>query len=202
MHRLLMTVLVTCYAALGSDADPVGQKAKYTLDKDPKRTSSMIKSGTVDVSVTKAMLDAQPPAYEVSVQYKVKVALMGDQEGTEARPVDAEYFTPAFIEKLRKDGSYTGPNFKAKHLGYADAKNLDGKQYPNCDKVLLYDIQQGHVMNEMMQTFFGSERADVEDLQVLAHVYAGVPVLGAVKIDANGKYQGMAVKAGGDYVSP
>jgi hypothetical protein len=39
----------------------------------------------------------------------------------------------------------------------------------------------------------------VEDLQIRAHIYAGVPVLSAVKLDLSGVVQGMPAKAGFDY---
>ncbi len=198
MVRLLLSLALISSFAFGG-FDPVGQKAHYVLDKDPKRTTSMIKSGTIDVMVTKPLLDAAPPAYEVSVKYKAKISLVGDQEGEQAKAIDAEFFTPEFLEKLRKEGSYIGPNFKAKHQGYADAKNLDGKLYPHCDKILLYDIKDSGYADEFTRVFFDLDRFDIENLQIVAHIYAGVPVLGAVKIDASGIYQGMNVKAGGDF---
>ena len=42
----------------------------------------------------------------------------------------------------------------------------------------------------------------IEDMVIVAHVAENVPVLGAVKIDMSGVYQGMDVKVGGDYFAP
>jgi hypothetical protein len=187
MKLALFASSLVCAVSLASVPEIVGQKAHYKLDKDPKRTSSLIKSGKVDVAVTQHIATASPPAYEVTLNYKFDIQLLGPQEGSQPETVDAEYFKPEFLENLRKTGQYEGINFKAKHQGYADAKNLDGKVYKNCDKILLYDFKD-------------ADYDDIQDLQVVAHIYPGVPVLGAVKIDASGKYNGMPVKVGGDFV--
>ncbi len=39
---------------------------------------------------------------------------------------------------------------------------------------------------------------DVEDLQIRAAIFAGVPVLGAVKLDVSGIVSGFSFKAGAD----
>lgn len=189
MKYPIFVLSLFCAASFAATPDILGQKARYVLDKDPKRTSSMIQSGKVDASVTQHLATASPPAYEITLNYQFKIQLMGNQEGTQAEAVDAEFFKPEFLENLRKTGSYEGANFKAKHLGYADAKNLDGKLYQNCDKVLLYDFDTADTGE------------DIQDLQVLVHVYPGLPVLGGAKIDATGKYNGLPVKVGGDYVA-
>ena len=132
---------------------------------------------------------------------------MGPYKGTKETQIEKEYFSEEFLENLRKTGHYEGQYFKADHLGYADAKNLDGKFYPHCDKILLYDLKEPatvNFFNELLGTLADpeiSDREDIQDVKVLAHVYVGVPVLGAVKVDVSGIYQGMAVKAGGDYMA-
>lgn len=190
-----------CSAISMATPEIVGQKARYNLDKDPKRTSSMIKNGTVDASVTQHLATEAPPSYEVKLDYKFNIQLIGPSEGSNLEKLDAYYFDPEFLENLRKNKFYEGTNFKAEHKGFADAKNLDGKVYKNCDVVLLYDITQVTLANTLF-SFAANNGEEIQDLKVLVHIYPGIPVLGGVKIDASGKYNGMNVKAGGDYISP
>lgn len=188
--------------------DPLGQSANYKIDKDPKRTSSMLKSGTIKLSVPNEGKDqSMGPAYQVKIDYKFNVALMGDYEGTKETQIEKEYFTEEFLQELREKGHYDGQYFKADHVGYADATNMDGKFYPHCDKILLYDLKEPSNLN-FFKDFLATvadplfaDREDIQDLKVLIHVFVGVPVLGAVKIDVSGIYQGMNVKAGGDYTA-
>ena len=191
-----------------ASVDPLGQAANYNIDKDPKRTSSMLKSGTIKLSIPKEGEDqSKGPAYQVRIDYKFKVALMGDYAGSKETQVEKEYFTEDFLKTLREKGHYEGQYFKADHLGYADAKNMDGKFYPNCDKVLLYDLKEPSALNlfkDLLANMVNpgdADRSDIQDLKVLTHIYVGVPVLGAVKVDISGDYQGVAVKAGGDYIA-
>lgn len=188
--------------------DPLGQAANYKIDKDPKRTSSMLKSGTIKLSVPKEGKDlSKGPAYQVKIDYKFNVALMGDYEGTKETQIEKEYFTEEFLQELREKGHYEGQYFKADHQGYADAANMDGKFYPHCDKILLYDLKEPADLNMFKDLLAlmidpGSVvREDIQDLKILIHVFSGVPVLGAVKVDVSGIYQGMDVKAGGDYIA-
>jgi len=188
--------------------DPLGQSANYNIDKDPKRTSSMLKSGTIKISVPQEGKDqSKGPAYLVKIDYKFNVALMGDYAGSKETQIEKEYFTEEFLKELREKGHYEGQYFKADHMGYADAKNLDGKFYPHCDKILLYDLKEPASLNlfkDLLTTIvdpnFG-DREDIQDLKVLTHIFVGVPVLGAVKVDVSGIYEGMNVKAGGDYIA-
>lgn len=191
-----------------ASVDPLGQSANYKIDKDPKRTSSMLKSGTIKLSVPKEGKDqSKGPAYQVKIDYKFTVALMGDYEGSKETQIEKEYFTEEFLQELREKGHYEGQYFKADHLGYADATNLDGKFYPHCDKILLYDLKEPSRLNmfkDLLATVADpgfANREDIQDLKVLTHIFVGVPVLGAVKVDISGIYEGMNVKAGGDYVA-
>lgn len=212
-RHLRFAILGFCFlisSVLSAAIDPLGQSANYKLDKDPNRTSSMLKSGTIKISVPKEAKElSQGPTYNVRIDYDFKIVLMGPYQGTNETQIEKEYFTEEFLENLRKTGHYEGQHFKADHLGYADAKNLDGKMYPHCDKVLLYDLKQPTALNflsDLLGTMATAEiipdRADMENIKVLAHLFAGIPVLGAVKVDVSGTYDGMPVKAGGDYMAP
>lgn len=185
-----------------SFASLVGETANFNLDKDPQRTSSMIKSGTVKTTVVK-YIDTEPngPAYQTNIDYDFRVTLMGNQKGTEEVLAEESFFAPEFLEKLRQTQHYEGQYFKADHKGYADATTLDGHFYPNCDKVYLYDIKDPRrVLGKIWATISG--RADLKDPKILAHVYPGVPVLGGVKLDVAGISSGMKIKFGLDYVAP
>ncbi len=204
----IMSVIFLVSTASQGVIDPLGQAANYKIDKDAKRTSSMLKSGTIKLSVPKEGQDlSKGPAYEVHIDYKFDIALMGPYQGNKITQIEKEYFTEEFLVTLREKGHYEGQYFKANHLGYADAKNLDGKFYAHCDKILLYDIKEPanlSMFSEFLATVLaeqGADRENIQDLKVLAHISTGIPVLGAVKVDVSGVYNGMDVKAGGDYIA-
>jgi hypothetical protein len=180
--------------------DPIGQTAFYELDTDPARTSTLIKSGTIATQITKKVVTSKGPAFELRSDYVYQLKLMGTKQGSDTSLIDASYFEPTFLEDLRKTGYYEGPNFKAKHLGFADAKTKNGKFYSHCDKVFLYDLKEDSPLWGMVSELFDFGRGKVEDATVLVHIFPGVPVLGGVKLDASGNYEGLKVKAGGDYV--
>ena len=46
---------------------------------------------------------------------------------------------------------------------------------------------------------YRGDNPQIEDLKLAAHVFTGLPVLGAVKLDLSGTAQGMKIKAGFDY---
>ena len=56
-------------------------------------------------------------------------------------------------------------------------------------------------MVDLLANSLGVNRADIQDLKTLLHVYPGIPVLAGAKIDVSGIYSNMNVKSGGDYVS-
>lgn len=210
MHQFILHFLSLFFCTNLMAIDPdllVGQKADYKLDKDPKRTTSLLKKGTFQAVIKGYHPNADGgPAMEVALDYRFDVEFMGEQKGVETGLLDYEYFTEEFLIKLRKEGKYESDNFKAIHQGYKDAKTLQGKTYPHCDVILLYDIKDS-VLRSGLGSFLASiiqaeNQSDIKDMKVLAHLYPGIPVLGAVKIDVSGKYSGMAIKAGADYQTP
>jgi hypothetical protein len=204
----LLSFILLFSNASKAGIDPLGQSANYKIDTNPKRTSSMLKSGTIKLSVPNEGADqSKGPAYQVKIDYNFNVVMMGPYKGSKVTQIEQEYFTEDFLKNLREKGHYEGQYFKADHLGYADATNLDGKFYPHCDKVLLYDLRDPSDLNlfkdllaKMVNPQDG-DREDIQDLKVLTHIFTGIPVLGAVKVDVSGVYQGTNVKAGGDYMA-
>lgn len=213
MKTLIIQIFMLSLTGLTFATDPetlVGQKAFYQLDKNPKRTISLLKDGNFLAVIKRYLPHADHgPAMEVDLNYRFNVQLMGEQTGVETSQLDYEYFTKEFLEKLRKEGKYESPNFKAVHQGYKDVRTLEGKLYPQCDVILLYDITDTANMDlrSGLTDFLAglvdvNPKSDVQDLKVLTHVYPGIPVLSAVQIDISGKYEGMNIKAGADYQTP
>jgi len=211
-HSMFAVVLfmVTRLVFAGGPEDLIGQKAFYKLDKNPKRTTSLLKDGNFLATITQYYPEADGgPAMEVALDYKFNVAMVGEQKGVENTLLDHKYFTPEFLEQLRKDGKYESENFKAIHKGYEDIKTLEGKKYPHCDIILLYDIKDSKDMPlrsdlaGFLSTIVRAEtKADIQDMKVLMHVYPGLPVLSAAQLDISGIYEGMSVKAGADFMTP
>lgn len=192
--------------ANANERNPVGERANYQLDRAAARTSSLIQQGTIVTSVTKHLPDHQDGAsYEAQLDYDLTIRFGGRQQGNRKMALPEAYFTPEFLSDLRSNGRYESPQFKVEHLGYANARNLDGKVYENCDKIRIYDVQSPEYMPfaqigaDILQLATG---ALIEDLVIVAHIKEGEPVLGAVKLDITGKYNGIGIKAGADYVSP
>ncbi len=195
--------------AMGSveDRDPVGESAYYKLDRTASRTSSLIQSGELTTHVTRALPDdGSGPAFEVNIDYTFRIQLLGTRTGTETVNVPAAYFTPEFMMNLRQTGHYESAKFKVDHEGYADAVTMDGHHYAHCDKVKIYDIQQGFddggviaVAKSLLDVGGAGPDDQIDNLVIHAQIFEGVPVLGAVKLDVSGRYSGMNVKAGADY---
>jgi hypothetical protein len=206
-----LSLLLAGFGAVADERNPIGETAYYRLDKNSRRTSSVIKDGNFVTAVNGESANTSVPSFDVALNYEFDVAWMGNQRGTEKTEIDQSYFTEEFIENLRVNKTYESSQFKVRHIGFADAVNLDGHRYENCDLLHFYDIDTGS--SQFLPKFItyaahamllgsGSQLngGSIENLQIVAHVKYGAPVLGAVKLDVSGKYNGMKVKAGGDYI--
>ena len=214
-HKMIRHILVAALtvftsgvvARADSPRNPLGEIANYQLDKATTRTSALIQSGSGVAKVTEFVPDhAQGPSYNVSLDYDFVVQFYGRQKGTTKWAFGEEFFTKEFMENLRRTGTFETPDYKVRHEGFADARNIDGSVYPHCDKVLIYDIKidQLNPFASLIYAAAGldpsrSDNPQIEDLKLAAHVFFGVPVLGAVKLDLSGTVQGVKVKAGFDY---
>ncbi len=211
IRHILVAVLSIFTTAATARADsprnPLGETANYQLDKATTRTSGVIQSGTGAAKVTEFLPDHESgPSYNVSLDYDFMVQFYGRQKGTTKWAFRDEFFTPEFMENLRRTGTYETPDYKIRHEGYGDARNMDGGVYPHCDKVLIYDIKmsESNPFSELIYAAAGldpyrGDNPQIEDLKLAAHVFTGLPVLGAVKLDLSGTAQGMKIKAGFDY---
>ena len=200
-------LLIMTEVGVAQTRDPVGETADYTVDRSRNRTSSMVLSGNMTAAVTQSLPDNTPPAFEVKIDYTFRIQFVGTQTGTEVMPVDGVYFAPEFLVDLRRNGSYESPQFKVRHLGFGDARNMDGALYANCDKILIYDIQTTSALPfvTVAKRLLGAESGfdnSIEDMEITAFISYGLPVLGAAKLDITGVYNGMNVKAGADYDTP
>ncbi len=207
--NLIPICFLTLSFSVSAGVDPIGQTASYKAVKG-SRTSSMVKSAVAEVTVASFVNTPEEgsPHYVMKADYEADIRLYGRHSGTELIDVPDYYFTPEFIEKIRQDGTYEAPDFKVKHLGYENATN-GNRSYQDCDHLYFYDIKTEKtpsMFNFFIAAAFGKtpdslSSSDIQDLKVYAKVKAGIPVLGAVQIDISGKYQGIAAKAGFDYVS-
>jgi len=196
-----------------AERNPVGEKAFYKIDTKSGRTTAMVQSGDILGSVVSLVADyeGRGPAYEVKLDYKLNVAFSGSQTGSQSIGFEQQYFEPEFITDLRVNGLYKGTNFTVKHLGYRDAKNMDGMSYPHCDYLYFYDIETTPasvlwraVLEPIARSLFPNEETfanKIEDLEIWAHHTSNIPVLGGAKIDLKGKYRGSRIKAGADYIA-
>lgn len=216
MKRIVLSIflfqLILTSTVFAQERDPVGEQAYYKVDTDRNRTSSMIRSGDLTAVVKPGFEQGDQLIYPVSLNYKFKILFMGTQTGQEIINFEQEVFTEQFLIDLRENGHYESSGFKAEHLGFADAHNLDGRTYENCDKVRFYDITnyQDIKLVRMMRYFFYrslleqgvsvSPETEIEDLELITLIQYGLPVLGAAKVDMTGKYQGHNVKVGADYL--
>lgn len=202
----MKSIVLICLISLSLFAQkPLGEEANYRIDKNAKRTSSMIQKGTALATVPE-YLEKTPngPSFRVDLAYDFDLGFWGKYNGTQSTVIEEEFFRESFLEEIRQKGSYQGKYFNAKHNGYADAKNLDGKFYPHCDLLLLTDLKKPEDL-WLVQDGFTSplkrRRGELKDMKLLLHISAEVPVLWAAKLDLSGNYQGMPVKAGGDYIA-
>lgn len=194
-----------------ADRNPVGEKADYMLDRNAQRTSNLIQSGTLAAEITGRNPDAEGgPVYNAKIDYSFRITLIGNRSGTELVDAPADFFTEEFLMELRRTGHYESPQFKIDHEGFADATTLDGHRFPHCDKLKIYDIDQGShsplldMARAMVRSANAGQTTDntIQDLVLRAHISYGVPVLGAVKLDVSGKYSDINIKAGADYKTP
>jgi len=206
---------VTIALALGSgtfalaDRNPVNESAAYSVDKDASRTSNMVQDGNLTALVSDHDANAKDgPAYKVKIDYDFDIVLAGHKQGSQIVEVPDAYFTEKFMADLRASGHYESARFKMDHEGYEDATTMDGHAYSHCDKVRIYDIKKDgaapifDIARAMLAPEGASLSNDIQNLEIRAHVFAGVPVLGAVKLDVSGVYSGLNVKAGADYTAP
>lgn len=213
--RFLMALTSVCWLMSGlaqADRNPVGEYAFYKLDRNSGRTSGMFTRGEFETRVTRELLNENGKLFQVKLDYSLTVQFMGTQTGSELIDVPSEYFSAEFLDEIRETGSYETSDFKVRHMGFADARNMDGEFYPNCDKLLFYDIKTGRSAGLRSLLFKGVQAAyqdageipptdgDIENLKLLVHVKYGLPVLGGVKLDVSGVYRGMNLKAGADYL--
>jgi hypothetical protein len=210
MRQFILGLTVALSVGLSSQSfagrNPIGETANYQLDRNGARTTSMIQSGTALATVTEFIPDHENgPSYNVNLDYDFVVQFYGRQKGTAKWAFGEEFFDDQFIVNLRERGTFETPDYKIRHEGYADARNLDGGVYPHCDKILIYDVKipENSDIARLLYASVGIDpmtmnKPPIEDLKIRGHIFAGVPVLGAVKLDLSGIVQGMSAKAGFD----
>lgn len=193
--------------------DPLGERASYKLDRSSTRTSSTVRDGKSLGTVTEKIVGNDASiSYDVKIDYDLDVFLAGRRTGSEIFRFPAAYFTEEFFVELRKKKYYEDANMKMRHEGFSDARTMDGKVYPNCDKLYIYDIKRpermaffdlAEMISHSMHDLGWVQDSDLaDDMVVRAHVFYGVPVLGGVKLDITGTMSGFKIKTGFDYIAP
>jgi hypothetical protein len=209
MRKLFVaSFLSAVFSANAFAAAPIGEFAKYMLDRNRERTSSMITAGEFLSRVMEFLPDNEAgPVYQTKLDYDMKIRLLGRRQGTRNIDVPEEFFTPEFMIKLRAEGELQYPQFKIRHLGYADATTMEGNAYPQCDKVFIYDIKDQAQSNGFIKVVAAmaaksTGATEIKNLEITAWMAPPIPVLDAVKMDITGTVDGQAFKAGLDYVNP
>lgn len=221
VNRVSGAMLVAS-CALASSAfarNPINETAQYKVDKTGGRTSGVISSGKLSISILRPLSSPEEPstvvAYEARLDFDVQARILGQQTGNLSIRAPSEFFTPEFWDQLRVNKFYDTGDFKVKHEGMvASTKAMDGKVYENLDQIFIYDIKptadngwaalvRALVIASKPEFAANPEKLQgLTDIQVRALRHESVPALEVVKADLTGKYSGVAVKAGGDYVSP
>ncbi len=205
---LFLSVLLAFSSTLAFAHDRVGEKAVYKLDRSRNRTTALIQSGVVDMSIKEHIPDhAQGDSLKVSYNYNLSIMFSGQEKGSGDLILLSQYFTPEFLEKVRSGEMVSTDHFKIKYLGSEDV-TIKGKTYTQCDLVQIYDVNlpklnDDPTMVKLLAALTSSSTqnlADVEQLAIKAAIKHGeIPVLGAVKIDVDAVVRGMKVRAGFDY---
>lgn len=202
-----------------ADRSPLGQTTFLRIDTSGSRTSSMVRSGSLDRTVTtEDRSNPADPHFIVKNHCKVSILFMGNREGTVMSQVRGFLFTAEFLNRLRAGEIYETPDLKIRHLGYKDARNSDGRTYAHADEIFIYDVNSngdagGFGLNCLSASLLQAAQAQVqslgqpvnalagiENLQIKVLMHADAPVLGEVKLDMTGIYDGNSVKMGGDYI--
>ncbi len=205
MNFPLILMIVSSFLSqltFAATRSPTTEIANYQLDKSSSRTTSIVKDGSVSMGVV-----GQSP-YKLKITYRLKLSVGGNRQGDLLIDLPEGFFEGEFMDKLRRDGHFETSSLKIDHLGYSDVTTLDGHSYAHCDIVKIYDIvlsKETKGLFKLLKDLSGDDLAaeeDFKDISIVGAVYPGIPVLGAVKVDLAGKYLGVSVRAGGDYVSP
>lgn len=217
--RFFISGLLTCFVFLSSIVlaearNPVGEKALYKLDRKRSRTSSLISRGTLALEFRSFHPEVgELGAFRGNLSYDLKVRFVGNQAGSQNFEVPYNFVQPEFLERLRVEKDMEIKNsFKVKHLGKGTVTNRDGGHYPNCDKILVYDINMNQA-NSIAQVLYetigavgkavsnkvDNERIDIRDPEIVLHLSSKVPAGNAAKIDLKGIVRGFKVRAGFDY---
>jgi len=191
--------------------DPRGERAFFQVVQDSNRTSRLIRGGDIIMRVLQEPLSYEPLEYAVRLDYRLVVFLRGEQRGHGHLFFLQEVFEESFLFDLRENRYYEAEFFKAEHIGYATVRNIDGRTYPNSDRVRLYDIEDPMTsgFEDLLRAVAATKLATpdperpymgVENMEIIAHVSYGHPVFGGVRLDISGVVDGVNVKIGADYL--
>lgn len=166
----------------------IDEQAFYKVNKDPRRTSSIIKAGELILSLD-FMHDMQ--TYVLNLDYTINTDMMGLIKKQKKLYLPVEYFEEKFLIDLKQNGFYQTDKIKAKYLGQSTVKNMDGTIYENCDVIFLYDLNlESDILNQPTKLKF-----------LIIYLSQGVPVIGASRLDVRENLLGLLVNIGFDLIS-
>ena len=184
---------------LGSFAkqESYASETHYELNKDRQRTSRIIKKGHL-----RAFMERREATQVVKLEYELEVVFYGKKRGSSEKKLPAEFFTEAFLIKLREAGEMTYEDTLIRHLGMADIQNKDGLRYLNCHKIHLIDQRRAEeedsrTQQENPDDGIFSHRA--KNLEATLWMHQRVPGIKAARVDVKGKQNGMNIHIGFDY---
>lgn len=202
------------FATVSFGQNPVGELAKYKLDRSRSRTSSIFMNGNFQAEVTAHVPEGEDgPSYNNFYRYDFFLRIMGRQKGDGNFELIEEVYTPEFISRLKVEQEISTTQFKARYLGQEDVRTGDGSQYPGSEYISIYDIDLSQIngLSTFIRDLFISNNLlgkpiggteELQDLKIKVAVHPNVPVIGGAKIDLSGIYQGVNFKAGFDYQKP
>lgn len=150
----------------------------YKLNRSRARTSSVIQSGKIKLSVLEAIEHSEHGrVYPVKLDVKITV-WYSDKEESSSFYLPESYYTNAFWSELKENDYAQLPDFKMKHIKAISSE---------CDQVLIFDFERAN--NNVLLN---------NEAEIKSEVCRGLEGIGARYLDIKGTAQGFDYKAGFD----
>lgn len=207
IHFFLLPAIFSIFS-LGLLGDIIGQKATYTLNDDPERTSWLLKSGDGEAIITSFKEDEKlGPSYVVTINYDFDVMIYGRQKGSIGLLVPASMFEDKFYDDLKKVHPVNLGGFKVDYEGMSEAADAKGNEYEECMVIRIFDVDPNFQPFDaskpsisVLWHYQNNPSVILEDLEITAKTHPSVSVMRAVQFDISGKAYGFDLAAGLDLV--
>jgi len=196
--------------------NPIGEIAKYKLDRAQSRTSGVVQRGVLNFKGGEFKQKGDKSVYETTLNYDLRILIAGNKKGEKMVDVPSEFFSEDFITRLKEEGVIDQGTFKLKYLGVEDVKTIFGVEYRDCHKIQVYDVKSMHTeelasFTEVFEEMYKAEQGEplpstaelkVKNIKAILRLSNEVQLLGAVKVDVSANVSGANMKAGFDYWPP